>query len=138
MSRLFMCSLGVPVLLVAYSPVEAQDSTTVPTCAAETQTARFEATVARFSAEGSDKVDLTSSDLAQEHVHPTSTGNWQFMDSGILYAEFNHQGGARGADEFVAPNWWMGMAVRNTSRGRFTFASMLSLDPALVGKNGYA
>lgn len=65
-----------------------------------------------------------------------STG-WQLMQEGIVFAEFNHQGGPRGGDEFVAPNWWMGMASRNTSTGRLTFNAMLSLDPATVGKDGY-
>jgi len=67
---------------------------------------------------------------------PMNTG-WQFMQDGIVFAEFNHQGGPRGGTEFVAPNWWMGMATRGTSRGRLTFTSMLSLDPATVGKAGY-
>jgi hypothetical protein len=31
----------------------------------------------------------------------------------------------------------MGMASRETSRGRLTFTSMFSLDPATVGKAGY-
>jgi hypothetical protein len=64
-------------------------------------------------------------------------GAWQFMQDGIVFAEFNHQGGPRGGDEFVAPNWWMGMATRDTTRGRVTFIGMLSLDPATVGKDGY-
>src|SRR6202521_1145201 len=67
---------------------------------------------------------------------PMNTG-WQFMQDGIVFAEFNHQGGPRGGNEFVAPNWWMGMATRETARGRLTFTSMLSLDPATVGKAGY-
>ena len=67
---------------------------------------------------------------------PAGNG-WQFMQDGILFAAFNHQGGPRGGNEFVAPNWWMGMASRDTSRGRLTFTSMLSLDPATVGKDGY-
>ena len=62
---------------------------------------------------------------------------WQFMQDGIVFAEFNHQGGPRGGNEFVAPNWWMGMATRETSHGRLTFTSMFSLDPATVGKAGY-
>jgi hypothetical protein len=79
--------------------------------------------------------------FAQEHDHTTmqmdiATG-WQFMQDGVLFAEFNHQSGARGGDEFVVPNWWMGMASRKTSRGQFTFTGMLSLDPATVGKAGY-
>jgi hypothetical protein len=69
------------------------------------------------------------------HMH-MNTG-WQFMQDGIAFAEFNHQGGPRGGNEFIAPNWWMGMATRETSRGRLTFTSMLSLDPATVGKAGY-
>jgi hypothetical protein len=81
---------------------------------------------------------LQSTVSSQEHVHANTAGGWRFMDSGILYAEFNHQGSARGDDEFVAPSWWMGMASRNSSHGQVTFASMFSLDPALVGKDGYA
>jgi hypothetical protein len=62
---------------------------------------------------------------------------WQLMQDGIVFAEFNHQGGPRGGNEFVVPNWWMGMATRKTSRGQLTFTGMLSLDPATVGKEGY-
>jgi hypothetical protein len=81
---------------------------------------------------------LTSPASIQQHVHANTTGGWRFTDSGILYAEFNHQGSARGEGEFVAPSWWMGMASRNSSHGQLTLASMFSLDPALVGKDGYA
>jgi len=62
---------------------------------------------------------------------------WQFMQDGVLFAEFNHQSGPRGGDEFVAPNWWMGMAGRDVGRGRLTFTGMLSLEPATVGQDGY-
>jgi hypothetical protein len=62
---------------------------------------------------------------------------WQFMQDGVLFAECDRQGGARGGDQFLAPNWWMGMASRGTSHGQFTFTGMLSLDPATVGKDGY-
>jgi hypothetical protein len=64
-------------------------------------------------------------------------GSWQFMQDAVVFAEFNHQGGPRGGDELVVPNWWMGMATRDTARGRLTFSGMLSLDPATVGTNGY-
>ena len=53
---------------------------------------------------------------AQAPVHDHDTTNaaagetWTLMQDGILFAEFNHQGGPRGGNEFVAPNWWMGMA----------------------------
>jgi hypothetical protein len=75
-----------------------------------------------------------------QHQHTqmnADEGSWQFMQDAVVFAEFNHQGGPRGGDEFVVPNWWMGMATRNTARGRLTFSGMLSLDPATVGANGY-
>ncbi len=61
-----------------------------------------------------------------------------FMNDAVVNAMFNHQGGPRGADEFRAPNWWMGMASRAAGSGRLTFTAMLSLDPLTVGKAGYA
>ena len=80
---------------------------------------------------------------AQQHDHAhmnmkmdTSAG-WQLMQDGVVFVEFNHQGSPRGGQELVAPNWWMGMASRNTSHGRFTFDGMLSLEPATVGADGY-
>src|SRR4029453_19182978 len=46
---------------------------------------------------------------AGQHEHtqmnmPMNNG-WQFMQDGIVFAEFNHQGGPRGGNEFVTPNW---------------------------------
>jgi hypothetical protein len=61
-----------------------------------------------------------------------------FMSDAVVNAMFNHQGGPRGANEFRAPNWWMGMASRAAGSGRLTFTAMLSLDPLTVGKAGYA
>jgi hypothetical protein len=74
-----------------------------------------------------------------DHMQMDMSGNntWQLMQDGIVFGEFNHQGGPRGGNEFVVPNWWMGMASRKTSRGQLTLTSMLSLDPASVGKDGY-
>ncbi|HZP49062.1 MAG TPA: hypothetical protein VFB07_11030 [Vicinamibacterales bacterium] len=63
--------------------------------------------------------------------------DWMLMQDGIVFAEFDHQGGPRGGNEAVVPNWWMGMASRDTSAGRLTFEAMLSLDPATVGRSGY-
>ena len=78
-------------------------------------------------------------DVPHDHtqMNMPATPGWQFMQDGIVFAEFNHQGGPRGGDEFVVPNWWMGMANRAFSRGRLTLTGMLSLDPATVGNAGY-
>lgn len=80
---------------------------------------------------------LAQEQAGQERAGANGGSAWQFMQDGIVFAELNRQGGSRGGTEFVVPNWWMGMTSRNTSRGRLTFSTMLSLDPATVGKSGY-
>lgn len=75
--------------------------------------------------------------MQHDGMNMAAKTSWTFMQDGVLFAEFNHQSGARGGNEIVAPNWWMGMASRKTARGEFTFTGMLSLDPATVGKDGY-
>jgi hypothetical protein len=87
-------------------------------------------------AQGTAPPSDASASTGQHEQMPMNTG-WQFMQDGIVFTEFNHQGGPRGGNESVAPNWWMGMATRETSRGHLTFTSMFSLDPATVGKGGY-
>ncbi len=71
--------------------------------------------------------------IAQE----TSTATWQFMQDGVVFTEFNRQGGPRGGNEFAVPNWWMGMAARSAGKGILTFTGMFSLDTATLGKDGY-
>ena len=78
---------------------------------------------------------------ADQHEHtqpPGGASPWMLMSDALVNAMFNHQGGPRGADEFRAPNWWMGMASRPAGSGRLTFTAMLSLDPLTVGRAGYA
>jgi hypothetical protein len=84
-------------------------------------------------------VAALAQDAPHDHMQMNMPANdaWQFMQDGIVIAGFNHQGGPRGGNELVVPNWWMGMANRDFSRGRLTFTGMLSLDPATVGKDGY-
>src|SRR6266513_5654406 len=75
-----------------------------------------------------------------EHQHMQMNmepAGWQFMQDGVLFGVFNHQGGPRGGKEFKAPNWWMGMATRKAGSSQLTLNMMLSLDPATVGKRGY-
>jgi hypothetical protein len=82
---------------------------------------------------------LRQEPMPQPHVHgeEAAGSRWQLMQDYIVFAELNHQGGRRGGDEFVVPNWWMGMATRNTPRGAVTFTGMFSLDAVTVGKDGY-
>jgi hypothetical protein len=97
-------------------------------------------TAAGAQAQGAGNLPAPTADSGQaEHMQMNMAMNpgWQFMRDGIVFAEFRHQGGPRGGNEIVAPNWWMGMATRSTSHGQFTFTGMVSLDPATVGKDGY-
>ncbi|MBI3262153.1 MAG: hypothetical protein HYZ58_03265 [Acidobacteria bacterium] len=73
----------------------------------------------------------------RQHEHMQTSAGWQFMQDGVVFGEFNHQGSPRGGTEFIVPNWWMGMASRGLSVGRITFTGMFSLDPVTVDKEGY-
>jgi hypothetical protein len=78
---------------------------------------------------------------AEQHQHQmtpeAAASTWTFMQDGVVFGIFNHQGGPRGGDEFNVPNWWMGMLSRDVGQSKLTFATMVSLDPATVGKKGY-
>jgi hypothetical protein len=72
-----------------------------------------------------------------EH-HAAAAAGWRLMQDGVVAGIFNDQGGPRGDREFFVPNWWMGMLTRDAGRHRVTLSGMFSLDPATVGKSGYA
>ena len=78
-------------------------------------------------------------DQSPDHQHMNMQMNmgWRFMQDGVLFGVFNHQGGPRGGDGVEAPNWWMGMLTRKVGASQLTFDTMLSLDPETVGKRGY-
>ena len=71
-----------------------------------------------------------------EHMNPPAR-EWQFMQDGVVFGLFNHQGGPSGGDEFVVPNWWMGMASLPIGTSSLTLSAMFSVDPATVGIRGY-
>jgi len=88
-------------------------------------------------------VSLAQPAAAQEHDHAkmlremAAADHWVLMNDGDLVAMFNDQSGPRGGKDFVAPAWWMLMAMRKTSHGMLTLNGMLSPDPATVGNDGY-
>lgn len=63
--------------------------------------------------------------------------DWMFMFHGFAYAVYDDQGGNRGDRKFYSPNMVMGMAQHPLGPGTFGFRTMMSLEPATVGKNGY-
>lgn len=85
---------------------------------------------------------VTAQDAPPDHMHMDMdmdmSSGWHFMQDGVLFGVFNHQGGPRGATEFRAPNWWMGQASHAIGSSRLTLNAMLSLDAATEGRSGYA
>jgi hypothetical protein len=83
-------------------------------------------------------IDGAAVALQHEHQMPMNEARtWTFGQDGVVFLMVNHQGGPRGGDEFMVPNWWMGTASRNVGASRLEFNAMVSLDPATVGTLGY-
>jgi hypothetical protein len=62
---------------------------------------------------------------------------WMIMTHGFVFAQYDHQSGERGDDQFGSLNWIMLMATRDVGGGRFQARTMLSLDPWTVSNRGY-
>ncbi len=67
---------------------------------------------------------------------------WSYMLHGNVALRYTKQDlfnkGSRGADQFDAPNWFMGMAQRKIgNHGLVHFNLMMSLDPVTEGGSGY-
>ncbi len=69
---------------------------------------------------------------------PSAPSAWTWMADGVLFATFNHQPGARGADQVRSQNWLMAMGTRQAGPGRLTVSGMFSLEPLTVTKAGYS
>src|SRR6185295_3951046 len=62
---------------------------------------------------------------------------WMLMLHGAGSLVSDHQGGARGDDKVYSDNMVMGMAQRPLGPGTFGLRTMLSAEPATIGKQGY-
>jgi hypothetical protein len=71
-----------------------------------------------------------------EAIHKMA-GSWSVMFHGFATAVGDHQGGDRGDDEIFAASMVLAGAARPVGPGRFGLRTMLSLDPATIGKDGY-
>lgn len=74
--------------------------------------------------------------VPMEGYHAMS-GDWMFMLHGFAFGVYDYQGGHRGQQKFFSPNMLMGMAQHPLGKGTFGFRTMLSLEPATIGKHGY-
>ena len=71
-----------------------------------------------------------------EGVH-IMRGPWMVMFHGFADAVYDHQGGDRGDEKVFSSNMGMAMAQRSLGPGMLGLRSMLSLEPATIGKEGY-
>ena len=66
------------------------------------------------------------------------SGKWEFAVHGYEFVQYDQQyGGDRGASQFGALGWIMGMASHPVGDGRITFRGMFSADPWTVTYQGY-
>lgn len=63
--------------------------------------------------------------------------DWMFMFHAFAFGVYDYQGGHRGDKKFFSPNMAMGMAQHPLGPGTFGIRTMLSLEPATIGKTGY-
>lgn len=63
--------------------------------------------------------------------------HWGLMTQGYLMAIYDDQGGPRGNRKFFSENMLMFTAQKDYGKGTFGLRSMISLEPATIGCNGY-
>ena len=64
-------------------------------------------------------------------------GSWMLMLHGFADLVLDDQGGPRGDEKVFSSNMLMGMAQRPLGPGTIGLRTMLSLEPATIGKEGY-
>ena len=64
----------------------------------------------------------------------TMHGEWMLMLHGQAFLDYTEQSGPRGGDKVFSTNWIMPMAEHPLAGGQLMFRSMLSLEPATIGK----
>ena len=76
-------------------------------------------------------------DRAMHRGIHTMKGSWILMFHGFADVVGDNQGGPRGDKKVFSSNMLMGMAVRPLGPGRLGLRTMVSVEPATVGKEGY-
>jgi len=66
-----------------------------------------------------------------------SADDWNMMVHGYLMAIYDHQGGSHGGRKFFSENMFMYTAQKDFGDHTFALRSMISLEPATVGCDGY-
>ena len=76
-------------------------------------------------------------DAVRMPSHERMMGQWMVMSHGFAFAQYDHQSGERGADQFGSLNWAMVMATHKMAGGLCQARTMLSLDAFTVSNRGY-
>lgn len=76
-------------------------------------------------------------DRSPQHGHTAQRGGWSLNLSGTGYIAYTDSGGTRGERQAFFPTHLMLHASRASEKEALTFRLMSSLDPLLIGKNGY-
>jgi hypothetical protein len=76
-------------------------------------------------------------DLARHEGVHVMRGPWMVMLHGFADVVYDHQGSDRGGGDGFSSNMAMAMAQRTVGAGTLGLRSMLSLEPATIGKEGY-
>jgi hypothetical protein len=63
--------------------------------------------------------------------------NWALMTQANLMVIYDNQGGPRGGKKFFSENMFMFTAQKDFGKGTFGLRSMVCLEPATIGCNGY-
>jgi hypothetical protein len=75
-------------------------------------------------------------DARHQGVH-LMRGAWTLMLHGYVDAVYDDQGGSRGDQQFQSDNMGMAMAHRSLGPGTLGLRTMLSLEPATIGRDSY-
>ena len=70
-------------------------------------------------------------------AHHFAVGDWSLMLHGAANAQYDHQNGFRGDQQFGLIDWEMLMAARPLGGGLFRVNAMTSLEAAVNGRQGY-
>src|SRR5882672_2266109 len=76
-------------------------------------------------------------DLARHGGVHLMKGSWMLMFHGNADLVYDRQGGPRGDERVFSSNMLMGMAQRALGSGTLGLRTMLSAEPATIGKDGY-
>jgi hypothetical protein len=76
-------------------------------------------------------------DSTPMHALHFMVDDWMVMAHGNVFVGFDDQTGRRGGHEWTSTNWAMLMARRPLGGGDLGLRTMVSLEPATVGRDGY-